>query len=180
MKPKTNRKGDKDQPMGFDSCQTPPYAVAPLVKYIPKSYRIWEPACGMGMMASALRGHGYDVIDTDILTGSNFFEFEPAEYDCIVTNPPYSAKYSWLERCYLLGKPFALLIPVESIGAWKAQRLYREYGTQFLFLNKRVDFIMPVKGDESSAQFLVFWSCCDLLDDQVEYGDITKPSKRRA
>ena len=48
MKPKTNRKGDKNTSHTMDQCQTPTYAVEPLLPYIPKEWLVWESAAGEG------------------------------------------------------------------------------------------------------------------------------------
>jgi hypothetical protein len=175
MKPKINRAGDTEEASGYDSCQTPGYAIDPLLPYLSADWRIWEPACGENMLVEALYDAGYKedrVIGSDVLTGDNFFHFEPDAWDCLITNPPYSIKYQWLRRCYELGKPFALLMPVETIGAKAAQTLMEEYGIQVIFLNRRVNFKMPNKGfDGGGAQFPVAWFTWGLnLETQIVFG----------
>jgi hypothetical protein len=92
-----------------------------------------------------------------------------------MTNPPYSFKFDWLARCYELGKPFALLVPVETIGAKAAQRLMERYGAEQLLLDKRINFEMPNKGwAGSSAQFPVLWLCWRMLPQPIVYGRITR------
>lgn len=118
------------------------------------------------------------MIDTDILTGQNFFEYEPARWNILITNPPYSIKYQWLERCCQLGKPFALLVPVETIGAKAAQTLGREYGLEMLLLDCRVDFKMPAAGwTGKGAQFPVMWLCSGMLPAPILYGSISKEKR---
>ena len=39
---------------------------------------------------------------------------KPVQFDCIITNPPFSLKQEFLQRCYELGKPFALLLPLTT------------------------------------------------------------------
>ena len=165
MKPKSNRK-----PGPYDNCQTPWYAIEPLVPFLNDAgyHTIWEPACGEGNIANALALRDFDVIATDIKLdflnwesgkSYNFFDFETEnEYDAIVTNPPYSIKYPWLERCYDLGKPFALLLPVETMGAKTAQLLFKAHGVQVIWYYPRVDFKMPNKGwSGKGAQFPTAW-----------------------
>jgi hypothetical protein len=104
----------------------------------------------------------------------NFFDWQPAIFSAIVTNPPYSIKFDWLERCYELGKPFGLLVPVETIGAKAAQTLMERHGSELLLLNRRVNFEMPNKGwAGSSAQFPVLWLCWQMLPAPIVYGKIT-------
>ena len=158
MKPKTNRQGNPKESRGFDRCQTPAYALDPLLSYLCKNWTIWEPATGEGNIENALIEHGYSVIGTDILDGHNFFEWTPAIWDALITNPPYSIKYEWIERCYALGRPFALLLPVETLGAAKAQRLFEKHGLELILLSRRINFKMPQKGySGSGAQFPVAW-----------------------
>lgn len=145
-------------PLGMDACQTPAYAVDPLLPYIPEGLNIWEPAAGEGLLENALLDSGYHVESSDILTGRNFFEYEPETWDCIVTNPPYSVHFQWLERCYQLGKPFALLLKVEILGTKTAQEMFDQFGIEVIFVNPRISFKMPHKGwDGGGAQFPTAW-----------------------
>ena len=156
---KSNRAANEYVPQGYDACQTPPYAIDPLLPYLDTHWTIWEPAQGERLLVEALYDSGFnDVVGSDLLTGQNFFEFEPPQWDALVTNPPFSLKYKWLERCYQLGKPFALLLPVETLGAKTAQDLFRQFGLNMIFMDKRVNFKMPNKGWEGGgAQFPVAW-----------------------
>jgi len=158
MKQKTNRPGDIYTPSGYDACQTPAYALDPLLPYLPGDWIIWEPACGENFLVDALYDASRKVVTGDILTGQNFFEYQPDEWDCQITNPPYSIKYDWLTHSYELQKPFALLLPVETLGAKTAQILFSQYGVEVIFLDKRVNFKMPNRGwDGAGAQFPVAW-----------------------
>lgn len=152
-----DRTPDETMRQPFDHCQTPPYAVDPLLPYIPQNSMVWEPAQGDGFIVDALFDARLEVVAGDITTGQNFFEYEPAGWDLMVTNPPYSLKYRWLERCYALGKPFALLLPVETLGAKTAQELFKEHGVQMMCFDKRVNFKMPFKGWDGSSQFPTAW-----------------------
>lgn len=174
MKPKQNRKSDPNQSLPMDRCETPAYALDPLLPYLTRCVVIWEPACGSGRITRVLEAQGYDVLETDILDGDNFFDtYPPCRWDAIVTNPPYSIKPQWIRRCYDLGQPFALLVPVETIGTGEVQRMMEEHGAELLLLNKRVNFYMP-SGKGSSAQFPVLWFCWRLLPAPIVYGRITR------
>jgi hypothetical protein len=177
VKPKKSRKADQYTPQGHDLCQTPAYAVEPLLKYLNPGGIIWEPAMGEGHLVNALLKARFCVERSDLQTGQNFFEYSPHAWDCIVTNPPYTLKFEWLARCYELGKPFALLVPVETIGAGAAQRLMERYGYEIMLLDKRVDFKMPNKGWRSQAQFPVLWLCWKMLRSPVVFGKLNKPRK---
>lgn len=180
MKPKKSQSAILDQLSPNDFCQTPAYALEPLLPYlsVDKRLTIWEPAAGEGYLAGALRDSGRTVADSDILSGHNFFSYQPPQWDVLVTNPPYSIKFHWLARCYELGKPFALLVPVQTIGAGaKAHPLFERYGFEMMLLDHRVNFKMPNAGwSGSGAQFPVLWLCWKLLPSQVVLGKI-KPTK---
>ena len=179
MKPKINRAGDPALSKGFDRCNTPAYALDPLLPFIRPEWIVWESAAGTGNLCEALAHHTQAIIGTDIHgthadPPRNFFDWQPAAFDAIVTNPPYSIKFDWLERCYDLGKPFALLVPVETIGAKAAQTLMERHGCELLLLNRRVNFEMPNKGYGGSAQFPVLWLCWQMLPAPIVYGKITQ------
>jgi hypothetical protein len=139
-----------------DDFQTPPEALKPLLPYLKKEWVIWECAEGKGNLTRALREKGYKVIGTDILSGKNFLFWQPETYDCIVTNPPYSLKQKFLERAYVLHKPFAFLLPLTTLETQKRQRLFKKYGLEIILLNKRINFETP-SGKGSGAWFAVAW-----------------------
>lgn len=158
MKPKENKAGDISKSSTFDRCQTPFYALDPLLPYLPKSWLIWESAAGDGQIVAKLQSSGFEVVSSDLLTGQNFFDYSPLTWDCQITNPPYSTKYHWLNRSYELGKPFALLLPLETLGAGQGQRLFEKFGVEIILLNKRINFKMPNKGYlGNGAQFPTAW-----------------------
>ena len=162
-----------DMSPGKDICQTPAYALDPLLPYL--SGVIWECAEGEGYLTRGLQERGLDVIGTDIVTGYDFLDERlHSVADIIVTNPPFSLKYKFLERCYRLGKPFALLMPVDVIGTKTAQALFKEHGVEILLLDKRINFKMPNKGWAGTAWFATAWFCYNLLPEQIVYGRITR------
>jgi len=174
---RASRPVDIYTPQGYDGCQTPAYALDPLISRLDPGWTIWEPAAGELSLVEALYDGGFEseqVIASDIQTGQNFFEYEPVHWHCLITNPPFSIKFQWLERCYQLGKPFALLVPVEMLGTKTAQQLLQQYGFEMMLLDKRVDFKMPRKGWNSSAQFPVFWLCWRLLPERIMFGELAK------
>lgn len=156
-----------------DRCYTPAYALDPLLPYLPSGV-IWEPAAGRGDLVRALQESGRDVIATELEHGEDFFKMQPDEsWSVQVTNPPFSCKYHWIERSYALNKPWALLMPLETPGAWAAQRHFKQHGFEIMYLNKRVNFHMPNMGlGGSGANFPVAWFCWKVLPQPVMYGTI--------
>ncbi|MCC6837039.1 MAG: class I SAM-dependent methyltransferase [Bacteroidia bacterium] len=126
-----------------DDFQTPPSALEPLYKFLKPSWTIWECAAGKGNLSRALRRKGYKVISTDILSGHDFLEYEPKEYDCTITNPPFSLKQEFLQRAYCLGKPFAFLLPLTTLESAKRQFLFRCRGLELILFDHRINFETP-------------------------------------
>lgn len=135
--------------------QTPPLALKPLLPYLKQDWTIWECANGEGNLTLELLRLGRKVIATDIQSGHDFLNWHPIDFDCIVTNPPYSLKDQFLKRCYLLGKPFALLLPLTTLEG-KRQQWLEEYGIEIILLNKRLNFETP-SGEGSGSWFATAW-----------------------
>ena len=123
-----------------DEMQTPKEAILPLLPYLKKSWVIWECAWGGGSLAKHLKEKGFKLKGNP---KEDFLELAHLDYDCIVTNPPYSLKYEFLAKCYKLGRPFALLLPLTALEGKKRGELYRKYGIQLIIPNKRINFITP-------------------------------------
>jgi len=140
-----------------DDFQTPAIAINSLLPYLKKDWTIWECAEGNGNLTKAFESAGFKVIGTDILKGYDFLLNDIGDYDCIITNPPYSLKEKFLERCYNLGKPFALLVPLTFLESEKRQKLFRKYGIQLIIPNKRINFETP-SGKGSGSWFLTMWA----------------------
>lgn len=159
-----------------DRCQTPQYALDPLYPYLRPHWIIWECACGECNLVNGLRSKGYQVFAGDIFNGQDFFKYQPSRFDMILTNPPYSLKIPFLQRCYDLGKPFALLLPVEILGVGAAQRMFERYGMEVLLLNRRIDFAtVNTSFEKSSSWFPSAWFCSGLnIGQQITYANITK------
>jgi len=138
-----------------DNFQTPITALEPIIKYIPKEYVIWEPACGNGNIVNFFQSNGYTINGTDVKDGFDFFNNQ-IDCDCIITNPPYSIKDKWLERVYQLNKPFMLLLPITALEGKKRQKLYSEYGLELILMNKRINYETP-SGKGSGSWFASAW-----------------------
>lgn len=122
-----------------DECYTPPEQVAPLLKYLDKNLTYYEATSGISSnILNGFQSHGWNMVGSN---GKDFFECGPDDvYDGIVTNPPYSIKDKFIEHCYNLGKPFALLLPVAAFQGNKRGALFMEHGMSAIVYNSRVDF----------------------------------------
>ena len=138
-----------------DAFQTPEKALDILIPYLKKEWKIWECASGKGNLLIGLDKRRFDVVGSDVISGVDFLK-EELECNCIITNPPYSLKQDFLERCYELGKPFALLMPLTALESEKRQKLYRKHGLQLIIPNKRYNFETP-SGKGSGSWFATAW-----------------------
>ncbi len=139
----------------IDTFQSPPTVLDVLLPYIKKDWIVWECACGRGNLVKRLFQEGYTTIATDITTGLDFPTQEPGfPYEIVLTNLPYFLKNEFLQRCYDLGKPFALLLPVNALDTPKRQGLYKDYGLDVLLLPSQVSFRNL---DGKHARFVCGW-----------------------
>lgn len=173
MKRKSSKEANLYEPQGFDSCQSPKYSIWPIASLL-KDKVVYDPACGEKNLMRGITEYtkAHFVYGSDLLEGINFFDDSHLinECDVIVTNPPYSIKYHWIQRCYEIGKPFALLMPLETLGAKSGQTFFSEHGVNIVLMNKRINFKMPNKGWAGTAQFPVAWFTWNLgLTKEINY-----------
>ncbi len=150
----------KPKPMQGSSSndfQTPPEALYPLYPYLKKEWVIWECAEGEGYLTKGLESEGFSVIGSDILSGRDFLTWQPDHFDCIITNPPFSFKQEFLTRAYSLGKPFAFLLPLTTFETTKRQSLFRTYGLEVVLFDKRINFVISNKVQDSKSWFATAW-----------------------
>lgn len=147
---------------GRDSFQTPNYAIELLVPFIPPCKEIWEPACGHLKITKVLKSHGYRVLSSDILyedDGIVPFNFllekrTDMKNAVIITNPPFSAKRQFYEKCREYGIPFALLIPADYCG-WIINAITE--GAEKIVPTRRIDYITPNYRKGTTSDFHSMW-----------------------
>ncbi len=125
-----------------DEIWTPPSAIDPLIPYLPKPTNsrrqkpvLWEMCPGNGEMVYHLSNKGFRISSE---SGLNSLVWEPKVWQFIVTNPPWSLKHLFLQRCVEFNRPFALLLPIRTLGVRRCQAWLDK--VDVLFLAKRVDF----------------------------------------
>ena len=123
-----------------DDCYTPFYAVEPILEFLPKDKIIWCPFDeGWSAFVQLLKERGFKVVNSSLSANKDFFEYEPKCWDILVSNPPFSKKDKVLQRCYELGKPFAILLPIQSLQSEKRYK-YLSQGCELLCFDKRIDY----------------------------------------
>jgi len=143
-----------------DECYTPNSALMPLMEYLDKNKIYYDCTSGISSnVVNFFNNNGFickNSFDRDFLT-DNF-----DDYDIIITNPPYSKKDKFIQRCYEIGKPFALLLPVSSLQGQKRGEMFSKNGIDILVLNKRIDFT-----GKGSPHFGVAWFCYKILPERL-------------
>lgn len=150
-----------------DENYTPFYTVDPIMKYIKEGTKVWLPFdCEWSAFYQSFSAQGgrYTVIRSDISEGLDFFTYEPPEYDCIVSNPPFTQKDAVIKRLYELGKPFAVLLPLNSLQGVECFEYFKK-GVQILAFDKRIGFHNQKSMAEykKGVSFSMVYFCRDIL-----------------
>lgn len=144
---------------------TPFYAVDHIIKYLPKDKIIWLPFDEeWSAYNQRLTEEGFNVVRSSLSDGKDFFTYEPENWDLIVSNPPFSIKDKIIKRLYELNKPFAILLPLNSLQG-KSRYEYFKQGIQVLSFDARICY--HTKDDMHNIQkgspFATAYFCKDLL-----------------
>jgi len=145
-----------------DECYTPIEGVLPIIKYIPKDKIIW---CPFDMEDSNFVkeiSKTNKVIKSHIAGGKDFFEYEPDNWDILISNPPFTDKRKYFERALIFNKPFALLMSLTWLNDAAPKQLFFKKDLQLLMFDKRMKFNNINKITFSSAYF-----CYDFLPKQI-------------
>lgn len=165
-----------DRTSAGDEVYTPFYAVEPLFEFLPKDKKIW---CPFDEEWSAfyqyLSEKGYDVERSSLKEGKDFFRFEPEKWDILVSNPPFSKKDEVLQRAFSFEKPFALLLPVNSIQGKKRFRIF-DNQVQLLSFDGRIDYHTRknMQATTKGNHFGSAYFCRDLLPTKLELRQLNK------
>lgn len=166
---------------GNDEFYTPLYAITPIMKYIPKGSKIWCPFDTKdSLYVKAFRDNGYEVVSTHIWNGEDFFYYQSADCDYIISNPPYSRKVDVIERLFELGKPFAMLVGV--VGLFESQRrfdMFKNHNFEIMYFNKRVSYMRSYEERYTSLNppFSSVYVCSGVLPKQIVFEEIRKGVK---
>lgn len=151
---------------GSDNFQTPDWPLEKLYRHIEQKSElslqdkiIWDPCCGKGNIVNYFINNGITSNGTDIEKGIDFLKDKIVLGNdvVIITNPPYSKKTKFLEKCYEYKKPFALLLPYSTFETEARQTMFKNNGLQVLFLPKRVDFEYEDGTYKKSPWFATCW-----------------------
>lgn len=155
-------------PGSNDECMTLDYAVKPILKYIPKDWVVWCPFdTEDSEFVKQIRANGNKVIRSHIEEGKDFYTYEPEEqWDCIVSNPPFTNKRGIFERALSFNKPFALIMSNTWLNDSAPKQLFKDKDLQLLMFDKRMKFknngVIQNKITFSSSYY-----CWNLLPKQI-------------
>lgn len=141
------------------------HVVDHIMKYLPKDKIIWLPFDEeWSAFYKRLIEEGYNVVRSSLSEGKDFFKYEPEEWDIIVSNPPFSIKDKVIWRLYELNKPFAILLPLNSLQG-KTRYKYFSKGIQILSFDKRVYYHDKNNMEKvvNGCPFASAYFCRDLL-----------------
>lgn len=128
-----------------DYYATDPIAIDGLKKVFDIPQNVWECACGEGHLSKRLEELGHNVLSTDLVDrgygegNADFLKTEkrPSEYNCILTNPPYSKAMDFvLHSLELLGEggySIMLLKTTFLEGKKRYNKLFSEQPPKYIF-----------------------------------------------
>ena len=151
-----------------DECLTPDYGVKPIIKYIPKNAVVWCPFdTKESEFVKQIRANGNKVIYSHISNGQDFYTWEPKEHwDCIVSNPPFTAKRQIFERALSFNKPFALIMSNTWLNDAAPKQLFKEKDLQLLMFEQRMKFLNNGKV-QNKITFSSSYFCYNFLPKQI-------------
>lgn len=160
-----------------DECLTPRYGVEPIIKHL-KKRRYENILCPFDKEDSqyvrCLKREGFNVVFRHIGDGHDFFDIDnnfARNFDCIVSNPPFSCKDKVLRKLYEIEVPFAILLPQNSLQSISRVNLFLEHGIEYLGFDRRICFY--TNGDMSmwknGNHFASGYFCKDVLLDKLVF-----------
>lgn len=124
-----------------DELYTPAILVEPIVGYIKPNSIIWCPFdTEKSEFVIRFTQEGHTVIYGHINEGEDFFNYEPEQYDYIISNPPFSLKLDILKRLYELDKPFAMLLGLPILNYQEIGNFFVGKNLELLIVDKKVSF----------------------------------------
>lgn len=127
---------------GTDEWYTPEDAVLPLIPYIKPGSKILCPFDKSESNYVKVLSRDFEVINSHIDDGVDFFTLEKPNVDYIVSNPPYSKRTDIIKQLYQWNIPFAMMFNSNGIFDNKIRFDHvKNRGGELLFLYPRVTYI---------------------------------------
>lgn len=149
-----------------DECYTPAYGVRPILKYIPPDIIVWCPFDKKDSAFVQLIKEQNKVIRSHLDDGKDFYEWEPKQWDVIISNPPFTNKRGIFERALSFEKPFALIMSNTWLNDAAPKQLFKEKDLQLLMFDKRMKFVNNGK-IQNKITFSSSYYCWNFLPKQI-------------
>ena len=152
-----------------DECYTPRYVVQEILPYLPKNKIYWLPFdTDDSAFCKLLKENGYKYVNSHISTGQDYYNYEPSEWDIMLSNPPFTNKRKIFERALSFGKPFALLMTNTWLNDSAPKQLFFDKELQILMFTKRIKFY---DNTIEKIPFGCSFYCYNLLPKQIIISD---------
>lgn len=150
-----------------DECYTPDYVVEAILPYLDKSKVYWLPFDrDDSAFVRVLKANGFKYINSHIDYGQDYYEFEPAHWDAMLSNPPFTNKRLIFERALQLGRPFALLMSNTWLNDAAPKDLFMNKDLQLLMFRNRIKF-MNNGVVNNKITFSTSYYCYNFLPKQI-------------
>ena len=150
-----------------DECYTPYYAVIPILKYIPKDAIVWCPFDTKESEFVKQISNTNQVEYSHINNGQDFFQYEPDDWDIMLSNPPFTNKRKYFERALSFNKPFALIMTNTWLNDSAPKQLFKDKDLQLLMFDKRMKFNSPDGRSNDKITFSSSYYCWNFLPKQI-------------
>jgi hypothetical protein len=156
-----------------DECYTPEYAVLPILEFT-EQFKNKIILCPFDTEESnfvkILKNNGFHVVYSHIRDNQNFYNYQPEQWDVIISNPPFSNKKEIFERALSFDKPFALLMTLTWLNDSGPKKIFYEKDLQLLMFDKRVAYINAGQQPTFSSAYY----CYNFLPKQIIMRNLIK------
>ena len=124
-------------------------AIVPLLKHLEKEYmfHVWIED---KQLAKTLEKNKFIPKLTEDFLNSGF----PSKYDVLVVGTD-TMNDKYVEKCFKYLRPFAILLPLESLASGKTNALFNQHGIATIVLDKPINFT-DKRGNGVSAAWFVW------------------------
>ena len=133
------------QSVESDAYYTPLKSFNPLLPFLPKDKKIWEPSCGDSRLIKRMNEYGLVADGDDLNNGYNFLE-DRTKRECLVGNPPYSIAKAFVTHALSVSDDVYFLLRLSFLESKERKGFWQKNTPSRLFiLSERPNFIMHVK-----------------------------------
>ena len=162
---------------GNDECYTPEYGVKPILEFIPSNSVVWCPFDTSESEFVKQISLTNKVIYSHISTGQDFFNYEPTNWDMIISNPPFTNKRKYFERVLSFNKPFALIMTNTWLNDSAPKQLFKDKDLQLLMFDKRMKFHQQDGKETDKITFSSSYYCWNFLPKQIIMKELDIPKQ---